>query len=174
MFLNLCIAQETHLENIEEYKKVAEAFTLTDRRANQSKFFHFCCVSIGSEFIECIVCLIQFQLDAETLSESLSRLNSTLDPQSLTKKSNPEALLTLEVRLFHSYGAFVLKRAMIEVLISPKLPNKSTLISMKSNHFVKCLQSPGCLRLYRTNHPTGTIHETVGNDTSFLTIMAFL
>lgn len=58
VFLNLCIAQETHLDNVEEYKK--------------------------------------FQLDAETLSESLSRLNSTLDPQSLTKKSNPEALLALE------------------------------------------------------------------------------
>lgn len=120
MFLNLCIAQETHLDNIEEYKKVAEALTLTDRRANQSKFFHFCCVSIGSEFIECIVCSIQFQLDAETLSESLSRLHSTLEPQSLTKKSNPEALLALEVRLFHSYGALVLKPVMIEL----KLPNK--------------------------------------------------
>uniref|UniRef100_A0A3Q3WJ83 Envoplakin b n=1 Tax=Mola mola TaxID=94237 RepID=A0A3Q3WJ83_MOLML len=54
-FLNLCLAQETHLDNIEEYKK--------------------------------------FQLDAETLSDSLKRLNSTLDPKSLANKSNPELLL---------------------------------------------------------------------------------
>ncbi|KAK2894186.1 envoplakin [Channa argus] len=57
-FLNLCLAQETHLENIEEYKK--------------------------------------FQLDAETLSDSLERLSSTLDPKSLANKSNPEVLLELE------------------------------------------------------------------------------
>uniref|UniRef100_A0A3Q3WJ87 Uncharacterized protein n=1 Tax=Mola mola TaxID=94237 RepID=A0A3Q3WJ87_MOLML len=57
-FLNLCLAQETHLDNIEEYKK--------------------------------------FQLDAETLSDSLKRLNSTLDPKSLANKSNPEVLLVLE------------------------------------------------------------------------------
>uniref|UniRef100_UPI003AAD0C66 envoplakin-like n=1 Tax=Centroberyx gerrardi TaxID=166262 RepID=UPI003AAD0C66 len=57
-FLNLCIAQETHLDNIEDYKK--------------------------------------FQLEAETMSESLRRLNSTLDPKSLANKSNPEVLMALE------------------------------------------------------------------------------
>ncbi|KAM9843794.1 envoplakin [Aulostomus maculatus] len=57
-FLNLCLAQETHLDNVEEYKK--------------------------------------FQLDAETLSESLERLNHTLDPRSLAHKSNSEVLLALE------------------------------------------------------------------------------
>nr|XP_046271944.1 envoplakin-like [Scatophagus argus] len=57
-FLNLCLAQEIHLDNIEDYKK--------------------------------------FQLDAETLSESLERLSSTLDPKSLANKSNPEVLLALE------------------------------------------------------------------------------
>ncbi|KAM3863826.1 envoplakin [Diretmus argenteus] len=57
-FLNLCIAQETHLDNADDYKK--------------------------------------FQLDAETLSESLKRLNSTLDPNSLANKSNPEVLIALE------------------------------------------------------------------------------
>ncbi|XP_029014275.1 envoplakin [Betta splendens] len=57
-FLNLCLAQETHLDNVEEYKK--------------------------------------FQLDADTLSESLERLRSTLDPKSLEKKSNSEVLLALE------------------------------------------------------------------------------
>ncbi|XP_035037145.1 envoplakin [Hippoglossus stenolepis] len=57
-FLNLCLAQETHLDNIEDYKK--------------------------------------FQLDAETLSESLERLNSNMDPKALTKKSNHEILLALE------------------------------------------------------------------------------
>ncbi|KAM9745605.1 envoplakin [Menidia menidia] len=57
-FLNLCIAQEAHLDNIDSYRK--------------------------------------FQLDAETLSESLERLTSTMDPKSLTNKSNSEALLDLE------------------------------------------------------------------------------
>ncbi|KAB5584462.1 hypothetical protein PHYPO_G00107800 [Pangasianodon hypophthalmus] len=57
-FLNLCICQETHLDNVEEYKK--------------------------------------YQLDAETLSESLTGLSSTLDPKSLSKKSNTETQLQLE------------------------------------------------------------------------------
>ncbi|XP_041812283.1 envoplakin-like [Chelmon rostratus] len=57
-FLNLCLAQEVHLNNIEEYKK--------------------------------------FQLEAETLSESLERLRSTLDPKFQANKSNPEVLLALE------------------------------------------------------------------------------
>ncbi|XP_069557355.1 envoplakin [Brachyistius frenatus] len=57
-FLNLCLTQEAHLDNIDVYKK--------------------------------------FQLDAEQLSDSLERLSSTLQPKSLSNKSNPEALLALE------------------------------------------------------------------------------
>ncbi|XP_026989403.1 envoplakin a [Tachysurus fulvidraco] len=57
-FLNLCICQEAHLDNVEEYKK--------------------------------------YQLDAETLSESLTGLSSTLDPKTLSKKSNTEVQLQLE------------------------------------------------------------------------------
>ncbi|XP_031726665.1 envoplakin-like [Anarrhichthys ocellatus] len=57
-FLNLCLAQETHLDNIEDYRK--------------------------------------FQLDAETLSESLERINSVMDPKSLGNKSNPQVLMALE------------------------------------------------------------------------------
>ncbi|KAI5108835.1 envoplakin [Silurus meridionalis] len=57
-FLNLCICQETHLDNVEEYKK--------------------------------------YQLDSETLSESLTGLSSTLDPKSLSKKTNTETQLQLE------------------------------------------------------------------------------
>ncbi|XP_019714056.1 envoplakin-like [Hippocampus comes] len=57
-FLNLCLAQEIHLDNVEDYKK--------------------------------------FQLDAETLSESLDRLASNLDPRLLEGKSNSEALLELQ------------------------------------------------------------------------------
>ena len=45
------------------------------------------------------VCSLQFQLDAETLSESLERLKSTLDPKSLSAKSNPEVLMALEVQV---------------------------------------------------------------------------
>uniref|UniRef100_A0A3Q3GGX3 Envoplakin-like n=1 Tax=Labrus bergylta TaxID=56723 RepID=A0A3Q3GGX3_9LABR len=59
-FLNLCLAQETHLDNIDDYKK--------------------------------------FQLDAETLSDSLQRLNTSLDPKSLANKSNAEALIVIEVQ----------------------------------------------------------------------------
>ncbi|XP_054464216.1 envoplakin [Anoplopoma fimbria] len=58
VFLNLCLAQETHLDKIEEYKK--------------------------------------FQLDAETLTESMERLNSSMDPKSLADKSNPQVLMALE------------------------------------------------------------------------------
>nr|XP_020466617.1 envoplakin [Monopterus albus] len=57
-FLNLCICQETHLDNVEEYKK--------------------------------------YQMDAEHLSEMLTKLNNSLDPKSISKKSNPEVLLQLE------------------------------------------------------------------------------
>ncbi|XP_037331273.2 envoplakin [Pungitius pungitius] len=57
-FLNLCLAQETHLDNVGEYKK--------------------------------------FQLEAETLSESLERLNSAMHPKSLGGKSNPHVLMALE------------------------------------------------------------------------------
>ncbi|XP_067086956.1 envoplakin-like isoform X1 [Osmerus mordax] len=60
-FLNLCICQETHLDNIEDYKK--------------------------------------YQLDAETLGESLRRLSLSLDPRALANRSNPEVLLQLEGEL---------------------------------------------------------------------------
>uniref|UniRef100_A0A8C8IL94 Envoplakin n=1 Tax=Oncorhynchus tshawytscha TaxID=74940 RepID=A0A8C8IL94_ONCTS len=57
-FLNLCICQEVHLDNIDNYRK--------------------------------------YQLDVETVSESMKRLNSNLDPKSLNNKNNPEILLQLE------------------------------------------------------------------------------
>ncbi|XP_033826632.1 envoplakin [Periophthalmus magnuspinnatus] len=57
-FLNLCLAQEEHLDNIRDYKK--------------------------------------FQLDAETLSNSLHRLHSNLDPKLLKDKSNQEVVLAIE------------------------------------------------------------------------------
>ncbi|XP_057717649.1 envoplakin [Corythoichthys intestinalis] len=57
-FLNLCLAQEAHLDNVEEYRK--------------------------------------FQLDAETLAESLDRLTQNLDPKLLDSKSKSEALLELQ------------------------------------------------------------------------------
>ncbi|XP_067115838.1 envoplakin a [Osmerus mordax] len=57
-FLNLCICQETHLDNVEDFKK--------------------------------------YQLDTETLSESLTKLNATLDPKTVSKNSNSQILLQLE------------------------------------------------------------------------------
>uniref|UniRef100_A0A667ZXF4 Envoplakin a n=1 Tax=Myripristis murdjan TaxID=586833 RepID=A0A667ZXF4_9TELE len=51
-FLNLCICQETHLDNVEDFKK--------------------------------------------DLSETLTKLNNSLDPKSVDKKSNSETLLQLE------------------------------------------------------------------------------
>uniref|UniRef100_A0A3Q3MXH4 Envoplakin a n=1 Tax=Mastacembelus armatus TaxID=205130 RepID=A0A3Q3MXH4_9TELE len=57
-FLNLCICQETHLDNVEEFKK--------------------------------------YQMDTDQLSETLTKLNNSLDPKSISKKSNSETLLQLE------------------------------------------------------------------------------
>ncbi|XP_069553264.1 envoplakin a [Brachyistius frenatus] len=57
-FLNLCICQETHLDNVEEFKK--------------------------------------YQMDTEQLSETLTKLNNSLDPKSISKKNNSETLLQLE------------------------------------------------------------------------------
>ncbi|XP_076027242.1 envoplakin a [Genypterus blacodes] len=57
-FLNLCICQETHLDNLEEYKK--------------------------------------YQLDGDQLSDTLSKLNNSLDPKVVSKKPHSETLLQLE------------------------------------------------------------------------------
>ncbi|KAF0037588.1 hypothetical protein F2P81_010462 [Scophthalmus maximus] len=57
-FLNLCICQETHLDNVEDYKK--------------------------------------YQMDTEQLSETLTKLNNSLDPKAISKKSNSETLMQLE------------------------------------------------------------------------------
>ncbi|KAL2087222.1 hypothetical protein ACEWY4_018281 [Coilia grayii] len=57
-FLNLCICQEVHLDNVEEYKK--------------------------------------YQLDADTLSESLTKLSASLSPKVLSGMTNPEILLQLQ------------------------------------------------------------------------------
>nr|XP_046265343.1 envoplakin a [Scatophagus argus] len=57
-FLNLCICQETHLDNVEEFKK--------------------------------------YQLETEQLGETLSKLNNSLDPKAISKKTNSETLLQLE------------------------------------------------------------------------------
>uniref|UniRef100_A0A7N5ZXT3 Desmoplakin SH3 domain-containing protein n=1 Tax=Anabas testudineus TaxID=64144 RepID=A0A7N5ZXT3_ANATE len=58
-FLNLCICQETHLDNVEEFKK--------------------------------------YQMDTDQLSETLTKLNNNLDPKIVSKKSNSEMLMQLEV-----------------------------------------------------------------------------
>ncbi|KAK1162374.1 envoplakin-like [Acipenser oxyrinchus oxyrinchus] len=57
-FLNLCICQESHLQNVEDYKK--------------------------------------FQDDVDTVSQSVQKLNTQLDPKSLGLKSNSEILRTIE------------------------------------------------------------------------------
>ncbi|XP_008315291.1 envoplakin a [Cynoglossus semilaevis] len=57
-FLNLCICQETHLDNVEEFKR--------------------------------------YQMDTDQLSESLTKLNNSLDPKTISKKTNSETLLQLE------------------------------------------------------------------------------
>uniref|UniRef100_A0A3B4V7J6 Envoplakin a n=1 Tax=Seriola dumerili TaxID=41447 RepID=A0A3B4V7J6_SERDU len=59
-FLNLCICQESHLDNVEEFKK--------------------------------------YQMDTDQLSDTLTRLNNSLDPKAISKKSNSETLLQLEVQ----------------------------------------------------------------------------
>ncbi|KAF5906033.1 envoplakin-like [Clarias magur] len=57
-FLNLCLCQEAHLNNVDIYKK--------------------------------------FQLDAETVSESLKRINNTMEPSLLSNMSNSQILMQLE------------------------------------------------------------------------------
>ncbi|XP_048869569.1 envoplakin a [Brienomyrus brachyistius] len=57
-FLNLCICQETHLTNVEDYKK--------------------------------------YQLDVDTLSDSLTKLDISLDPKTLSNRTTTETLLQLE------------------------------------------------------------------------------
>ncbi|XP_066560327.1 envoplakin [Amia ocellicauda] len=57
-FLNLCICQETHLDNVDEYTK--------------------------------------YQHDAETLSDSIRKLNSSIDPKTLNNKTNSEIQLQME------------------------------------------------------------------------------
>ncbi|XP_029357733.1 envoplakin a [Echeneis naucrates] len=57
-FLNLCICQESHLNNVEEFKK--------------------------------------YQMDTDQLSETLTRLNNSLDPKTVSKKGHSEVLLQLE------------------------------------------------------------------------------
>lgn len=53
----------------------------------------------------CVVFLVQYQMDTEQLSENLSRLNKNLDPKIISKMSNSETLLQLEVReLFQTAG----------------------------------------------------------------------
>lgn len=45
-----------------------------------------------------VLCSVfQYQYDSEQLSESLTKLNGTLDPKTLSKKSKTEKLLQLEV-----------------------------------------------------------------------------
>ncbi|XP_066531921.1 envoplakin [Hoplias malabaricus] len=58
-FLSLCMCQEAHLDNVDQYKK--------------------------------------YQLDTETISESLKRINSTMEPSLLATMSNPQILMQLEV-----------------------------------------------------------------------------
>ncbi|TKS68814.1 Envoplakin 210 kDa cornified envelope precursor protein [Collichthys lucidus] len=57
-FLNLCICQETHLDNVEEFKR--------------------------------------YQMETDQLSDTLTKLNNSLDPKSISRKSNSETLLQLE------------------------------------------------------------------------------
>lgn len=40
---------------------------------------------------------LQYQMNTDQLSETLTKLNNNLDPKSLNAKSNPEVLLQLKV-----------------------------------------------------------------------------
>ncbi|XP_068606672.1 envoplakin a [Brachionichthys hirsutus] len=57
-FLNLCICQETHLDNVEEYKR--------------------------------------YQMDTDRMSETLTKLNNSMDPTAINKMSKSATLLQLE------------------------------------------------------------------------------
>lgn len=93
-FLNLCLAQEIHLDNIEDYKKV-KSLVLPCHTIPPNPLVHQ-----SLFFLLLLFCSNQFQLDAEMLSDSLNRLKANLDQRSLNSKSNSEVLLELEVQLF--------------------------------------------------------------------------
>ena len=95
-FLNLCLAQDIHLENIEEYKKV-EGLWLHCIIIDFNNISSSCSPQL---IVKNTFCSMQFQLDAETLSVSLDRLRTTVDPKSVSSKSNSEVLLDLEVQMF--------------------------------------------------------------------------
>ena len=107
-FLNLCICQETHLDNVEEFKRVnteqhSPDFSTLDNgvweRTSQS--LHGTMTHSGAPTTlktTCFVPFFQYQLETEQLSETLTNLNKSLDPKSVSKKSNPETLLQLEVQ----------------------------------------------------------------------------
>lgn len=57
-------------------------------------------VSVGlhiQALYKCYCAIFQYQMDTEQLSETLTKLNNSLDPKSISKKSNSETLLQLEV-----------------------------------------------------------------------------
>lgn len=48
---------------------------------------------------QCLCGVLQYQMDTDQLSETLTKLNNSLDPKTVSKKSNSETLLQLEVEL---------------------------------------------------------------------------
>lgn len=91
-FLNLCLAQETHLDHIEDYKKV-KVLVLPCHTIPPNLLVHQSCFQL-------LFCSNQFQLEAEMLSDSLNKLKVNQDQRSLNSKSNSEVLLEIEVQLF--------------------------------------------------------------------------
>lgn len=83
-FLNLCICQETHLDNVEEFKRVKTPPSSCGR----PRVWDTC-----NPFL----LLFQYQIETELLSETLNKLNNTLEPKAGSQKSNSEKMLQLEV-----------------------------------------------------------------------------
>lgn len=65
--------------------------------------------------------IFQYQMDTEQLSETLTKLNNSLDPKSISKKSNSEALLQLEVHWnFYSLCRTEIPAGRLSLKIKPR------------------------------------------------------
>uniref|UniRef100_A0A8B9HHT6 Envoplakin b n=1 Tax=Astyanax mexicanus TaxID=7994 RepID=A0A8B9HHT6_ASTMX len=74
------------------------SYTITDHNAAvQKKWEQFLSLLICQEaHLNNVEDYKKYQLDAETISESLKRINSTMEPSLLSKMSNPQILMQLE------------------------------------------------------------------------------
>lgn len=63
----------------------------------------FDCHCVKLDFMVTVFTCLQYQLDMETFSESLKRINSTMEPRLLENMSNLEKQMHIEVRFLFQF-----------------------------------------------------------------------